>query len=207
MALGSDRKTIQPYINRDTTNAWNDFHFPRFHGNKMIYDLHTHHKKSNSGHRDLDKQRHKWLKVLHPKIYRPCLFRLLAASGHQKLLWTAKRSAFQPASIKFVGAKTIQNQHKHIINWVVVIVGIRHFLDPEPYEQLYLPPHVIVMIPRFFPQPDSPHSQIFRKAGQKKAEPNRPIARFDLVWSYHTSSIHISLQYMICRNKSLIIRK
>jgi hypothetical protein len=45
----------------------------------------------------------------------PCLFRLLAASDHQKLLRTAKHSAFQPASIKFVGAKTIQNQHKHII--------------------------------------------------------------------------------------------
>jgi hypothetical protein len=30
------------------------------------------------------------------------------------------------------------------------------------------------MILRFFPQPDSPHSQIFRKAGQKKAEPNSP---------------------------------
>jgi hypothetical protein len=45
----------------------------------------------------------------------PCLFRLLAASGHQKLLRTAKRSAFQPVSIKFVGEKTIQNQHKHII--------------------------------------------------------------------------------------------
>jgi hypothetical protein len=44
-----------------------------------------------------------------------CLFRLLTASGHQKLLRTAKRSAFQPASIKFVGAKIIQNQHKHII--------------------------------------------------------------------------------------------
>jgi hypothetical protein len=44
-----------------------------------------------------------------------CLFRLLAASGHQKLLRTVKRSAFQPASIKFVGAKTIQNQYKHII--------------------------------------------------------------------------------------------
>jgi hypothetical protein len=47
--------------------------------------------------------------------HRPCLFRLLAASGHQKLLRTAKRSAFQPTFIKFVGAKTIQNQHKHII--------------------------------------------------------------------------------------------
>jgi hypothetical protein len=98
-------------------------------------------------------------------------FRFLAASGHQQMLWTAKRSAFQPASIKFVGAKTIQNQHKHIIGWVVVIVGIRHFLDPEPYEQLYLPPHVMIF--RFSPQPNSSHSQIFRKAGQKKAEPNR----------------------------------
>jgi hypothetical protein len=29
------------------------------------------------------------------------------------------------------------------------------------------------MILRFSPQPDSLHSQIFRKAGQKKAEPNR----------------------------------
>jgi hypothetical protein len=38
-------------------------------------------------------------------IYRACLFRLLAASGHQKLLRTAKRSAFQPAYIKFVGGK------------------------------------------------------------------------------------------------------
>jgi hypothetical protein len=37
--------------------------------------------------------------------YRPCLFRLLTASGHQKLLRTAKRSAFQPVSIKFVGGK------------------------------------------------------------------------------------------------------
>jgi hypothetical protein len=31
------------------------------------------------------------------------------------------------------------------------------------------------MILKFFPQPDSPHSQIFRKADQKKAEPNSPI--------------------------------
>jgi hypothetical protein len=39
----------------------------------------------------------------------------VSASGHQKLMWTVKHSAFQPASIKVVGAKTIQNQHKHII--------------------------------------------------------------------------------------------
>jgi hypothetical protein len=31
------------------------------------------------------------------------------------------------------------------------------------------------MILRFSLQPDSPHSQILRKAGQKKAEPNRHI--------------------------------
>jgi hypothetical protein len=117
-------------------------------------------------------QRH-WQGVQYGGTLRSCLFRLLAASGHQKLLRTNKRSTFQPASIKFVGAKTIQNQHKHIIGWVVVIVGIRHFLDPEPYEQLYLSTHVIVMILRFSPQPDSPHNHIFKKAGQKKAETNR----------------------------------
>jgi hypothetical protein len=38
-----------------------------------------------------------------------CLFRILTASIHQKLLRTAKRSAFQPASIKFIGTKIIQN--------------------------------------------------------------------------------------------------
>jgi hypothetical protein len=45
----------------------------------------------------------------------PCLFQLFVAFGHQKLLQTAKHSAFQPASIKFVWVKTIQNQHKYII--------------------------------------------------------------------------------------------
>jgi hypothetical protein len=34
--------------------------------------------------------------------HRPYLFRLSAASGHQKLLRATKRSAFQPASIKFI---------------------------------------------------------------------------------------------------------
>jgi hypothetical protein len=37
---------------------------------------------------------------------RACLFLLLAAYDHQKLLRTAKRSAFQPVSIKFVGQKS-----------------------------------------------------------------------------------------------------
>jgi hypothetical protein len=45
----------------------------------------------------------------------PIMALFVSASGHQKLLRTAKRATFQPASIKFVGAKTIQNQHKHII--------------------------------------------------------------------------------------------
>jgi hypothetical protein len=41
------------------------------------------------------------------------------------------------------------------------------------------------MILRFSLQPDSPHSQIFRKAGQKKAEPNNPyIRRSSAVHSY-----------------------
>jgi hypothetical protein len=42
---------------------------------------------------------------------RACLFRIFAASGHQKLLRTAKNSA----SIKFIWVKNIQNQHKYII--------------------------------------------------------------------------------------------
>jgi hypothetical protein len=37
-------------------------------------------------------------------------------------------------------------------------VRIRHFLDPEPYGHLYLPPHVILMILRIYTQLDSPHS-------------------------------------------------
>jgi hypothetical protein len=31
-----------------------------------------------------------------------CLFQVFVVSGHQKLLRTVKRSAFQPASIKFI---------------------------------------------------------------------------------------------------------
>jgi hypothetical protein len=54
-------------------------------------------------------------------------------------------------------------------------VGIRHFLDPKPYEPLHLPPHVILTIFRFSPQLDSPHCQILRKARPKKAETNRPM--------------------------------
>jgi hypothetical protein len=92
--------------------------------------------------------------------------------------WPPKAAAdcqmlsFSASFYKIRWDKNHPNQHKHIIGRVVVIVGIRHFLDPEPYEQLYLPPHVIVMILSFSPQPDSHHNQIFRKAGQKKAEPN-----------------------------------
>jgi hypothetical protein len=88
----------------------------------------------------------------------PCLFQFFRACGHQKLMWTAKRSVFQSASIKFVWVKTIQHQHKHIIGWVVAIVGIHHFLDPESYGHLYLPPHVILMIFRFSTQSDSQKS-------------------------------------------------
>jgi hypothetical protein len=71
--------------------------------------------------RDID-SRDRWAFIsprkrepMHTARLWPCLFWLLAASDHQKLLRTAKRSAFQSASIKFVGIKTIQNQYKHII--------------------------------------------------------------------------------------------
>jgi hypothetical protein len=36
------------------------------------------------------------------------------------------------------------------------------------------------MILRFSPQSDSPYSQIFREASQKKAEPNKPIVFLEI---------------------------
>jgi hypothetical protein len=82
--------------------------------------------------------------------------------------------AFQPASIRIALVKTVKNQHKHKIGRIVMIVGICCFLDPESFRPLHLAPHVIHIILKFFSQSDSLHSQILRKAGQKKAEPNRP---------------------------------
>jgi hypothetical protein len=55
-----------------------------------------------------------------------------------------------------------------------MIVGICCFLDPKPFGPLHFPLYVIHTILRFFPQLDSLHSQILRKTGQKKTEPNRP---------------------------------
>jgi hypothetical protein len=47
------------------------------------------------------------------------------------------------------------------------------------------------MILRFFSQPDSLHSQIFRKAGQKKAEPNRR-----QILMLHGSSLHVTFLWV-----------
>jgi hypothetical protein len=69
-------------------------------------------------------------------ISKPCLFQPFLASDHQKLLRTAKHSAFQLAFIRIDLIKTIQNQHEYRIGRVVAIVGIRLFLDPEPLEKL-----------------------------------------------------------------------
>jgi hypothetical protein len=41
-------------------------------------------------------------KMLLCGLHRACLFGLFVASGHQKLLWIIKHSAFQLASVKFV---------------------------------------------------------------------------------------------------------
>jgi hypothetical protein len=55
-----------------------------------------------------------------------------------------------------------------------MIVGIRRFLDPESFEPLHLPLHVILTMLRFF------HSQIlytarFSEKLAKKAKPNMPL--------------------------------
>jgi hypothetical protein len=101
---------------------------------------------------------------------RPSLFGFFSASGHQKLLRTAKRPNF---SVRFYknrfGKKTIQNQYEHRIGRVVAILGIHHFPDPELFKPLYLPPHIILTILGFFSQPDSFYSWILKKAGQKKS--------------------------------------
>jgi hypothetical protein len=75
-------------------------------------------------------------------LLRPCLFQFFSASGHQKLLRIVKYSSFQLAFIRFDLVKIIQNQHKYIIDRFVAIVRICHFLDIEPYENLYLSAHV-----------------------------------------------------------------
>jgi hypothetical protein len=47
------------------------------------------------------------------------------------------------------------------------------------------------MMLRFSPQPDSPHSQIFRKAGQKKAEPNRVLRLAPAVAMYRATTAEL----------------
>jgi hypothetical protein len=94
-------------------------------------------------------------------------FQILATKSCCGLL---NASAFQPASIRIVLVKTVQNQHEHRIGRVITIVGIHRFLNSEPFGSLHLP--IISTILRFSPQPDS---QI---AGQNKAEPNRSLSHF-----------------------------
>jgi hypothetical protein len=53
-----------------------------------------------------------------------------------------------------------------------MIVGIRHFIDPKPYEPFHLFPHVTSTIVGFSPQSDSQKSLGFTS---EKAEPNTPI--------------------------------
>jgi hypothetical protein len=58
------------------------------------------------------------------------------------------------------------------------------------------------MILRFSTQPDSHHSQILRKAGQKKAEPNRPYISYLISYFklYHANSQNpqVYTEYIIC---------
>jgi hypothetical protein len=72
-------------------------------------------------------------------------------------------------------------------------VGIHHFLDPEPYGQLYFSLHVILMILRFSTQPDFSYNQILRKAGEKKAEPNKTDTHCD---PKRRTKLHISIFLM-----------
>lgn len=67
--------------------------------------------------------------------------------------------------------KNYRNQCEHIVDRVVVTVEIRYFLDPKPYECLYLSPHIIPAIFKFFP------GQILEKLVRKKPKQTDPIFR------------------------------
>jgi hypothetical protein len=64
------------------------------------------------------------------------------------VILTVKRLVFQPAFIKIILIKNVQNQHEHIIDRVITIVGIRRFLDHEPFGPLHHHPHVIPIMLR-----------------------------------------------------------
>jgi hypothetical protein len=70
--------------------------------------------------------------------------------------------------ILYIECPHVQNQHEHKIGRVVTIVGIRRFLDPEPFGPLHLTLHVIPMILRSSPQPDS-QKKLVRKSWTKQA--------------------------------------
>jgi hypothetical protein len=72
----------------------------------------------------------------------PVRFSFFVDFGCQKLLWTAKRSAFQSASMRIALVKIVQNQREYTIGRAAAIGGIHHFLDLKPYEPLHLPPYV-----------------------------------------------------------------
>jgi hypothetical protein len=76
---------------------------------------------------------------------------------------------FQPASIRIVLIKSVQNQHKHGISGVVAILRIHCFLDPKLFGSLQIFSHVIFTIFRFLSYPNYLSSQ---KKLVKKTEPN-----------------------------------
>jgi hypothetical protein len=98
---------------------------------------------------------------------------------------------------QIVLVKTVQNQHEHIIGRVVMIVRICCFLDLEPFGPLHLHLHVITMILRFFPQPDSsqPDSQ---KRWSEKAKPNRLFALSFVALSSQSTIDHASPGPITC---------
>jgi hypothetical protein len=104
----------------------------------------------------------------------PVFYSFFSASSHQKLLQTVKRLAFQPASMQFNLVNTIWNQREHKISRVVAIAGNRHFLHPKPYGLLFFSTRNLHDTQILCTTKLSPHSQILRKAPQKKTESNRP---------------------------------
>lgn len=84
------------------------------------------------------------------KLAKIVLFQFFANSDRHDMLRSTKYLAFQFVSTITALVKTIQNQCKHITDQIIVIIGIRHSLDPSMYGLFYLPLHATYMI-RFYP--------------------------------------------------------
>jgi hypothetical protein len=90
----------------------------------------------------------------------------------QLVLQTVKWSSFSVRLCKNRFSKNrSKSKYKHKISRIIIIVGIRRFLNPQLFKPLYLYSHVIHMILILSSQQDS------QKTWSEKIEPNKQSRR------------------------------